>query len=546
MAMTPFALSLLGVEQSSGQRRQRDVADGDAEVPTEVQPAPEVRPARPSRNRATSYYNAFQTVCSTANDEPPTYEYAARQRLPQRHPDYLRETLPGYSCSVEASAIVLLQLESMSPLHDPSESEWREAYLVVQGTLLSFYRAKEKGPGKLLRSYTLQHAEVGLALDTQHEVLVPQTRLARLVPSSARRKAMQKDPDMFRIVRQHSLRLRVETDQIVIAHASEEHIHGLVHAISAGIDIAQAIDERSLPRLCTVPRWRRRQRASQTGDITDPAVVAEQERILRDMYPAFAEQNPETRPSFERTVTNATQATIPTAQTPAREEDELDLAAIREDAAGTSDDPSRRPPMSRNVTSSTINSTYSADMLYATLPTNFTSAGKWAPPHSRTPSQIQRYIRRCMPILPADAVRASDILICHGQRVKINWRMELLEEWELQPPTYKSHHFNHSEDQEQDQTLDLTRTHSCSQNSASESTPNPHASTSDLGSDDHITRCDETETSTRLAPLDRSKSAVLDKGTSSATRQTSSPKPAAAPQRHHHPGQDVHGVVFCF
>lgn len=527
-AMTPFALSLLGVGPTPAQRRlhdlERALVEEGAELPGEARQVLEPRPVRSSRNRATSYYNSFQTVCSSANDDPPTYDTASRQRIPQRHPQYLRETLPGYTCTVEKSAKVLIQLESISPLHEAMEGEWREVHLVLRGTLLSFHKVKDNGPGKLLRSYTLQHAEVGLALDTQHTVLVPQTRLARLMPSSARRRAMHKDLDMFKEVSQNLLRLRVETDQIVVAHAAQEQIHDLIYSISAGIDIAHAIDERSVPRFCTVPRRRRRPRASQNGDITDPIVVAEQERILREMYPAFAEQTPEPQSEQERPLTN-------TVQTPGREEDDLDLAAMREDAGSGGDDPSRRPQMTRNTTSSSVNSAYSADMMYATLPTNFNIDGKWEPQNARTPQQIQRYIRRCMPVLLAEAIRASDVLIYNGQRVKIDWRNETLDDWQLQPPSYRSHHFDFG--------LDLERTNS--QRSATESVPqesdNPHTSTSDLG-DDHIARAE-----TGLAALDLSKSAVLSAIDKGLPREAIS-APKQQPPRH--PGQDIHGVVFCF
>ena len=538
MAMTPLALSLLGVEPHP--RRRNTEQHGEATVPEGLQHLSESRPTRPSR-RATSYYNSFQTVCSSANDCPPPYAIATRHRPAQRRRTDFGESLPRYTCTVAAEAKVLLQLESINPLHGVSESEWREVYVVLRGTLLSFHRSKDSGPGKLLRSYTLQHAEVGLAPDTQHTVLVPQTRLAHLVPSPARRKAWQRDPDLFRPIRQHILRLRAETDQILLADSSEERIHSLISSIGAGIDISHAIDERSIPRQCTVPRRRRRQRTSQTGDLNDPALLAEQERILRDVYPAFAERTSQTRPQFDRTVTSISdEGPAESQQTSTREEDDLDLAAIREDfaspsatAPGQPGDSSHQPPGSRQATTAPSNSTNSADMMYATSPTNFNSSGKWEPPHTRTPQQVQRYVRRCMPMLLAEAVRASDVLICSGKRVKINWRMELLEEWELQPPSYKSHGFNAG--------LGLERTRSCSQNSAAESAAhdNAQASTSVLGgeAEDQITRAED-----GLANLDLSKIASV------GTMDKATPREAATPKTEQirQPAAEIHGVVFCF
>lgn len=538
MAMTPFALSLLGAE-SMNRRRQGEVSEGETSIPEPVQAEPELTPARTSR-RATSYYNSFQTVCSPANDEPPSYNRAARLR-PTRPAGNGRENLPKYTCTVAAETKVLLHLESINPLHGVSDCEWKEVYVVLRGTLLSFHRPKDSGPGKLLRSYTLQHAEVGLASDAHHTVLMPQTRLAHLIPSAARRKAWQRDPDLFRAVRQHILRLRVETDQILLADASEDQIHSLIYSIGAGIDISHALDERSIPRQCTVPRRRRRQRVNYTGNLSDPALLEEQERIMREMYPSFAAAASESRPDLEQPVMAAAdELSTEAAETPTREEDELDMAAIREDFGAPSPPPSSRqnhtrlrPNLSREATSSSVNATYSADMMYATSSTNFDTFGKWQPPHVRTQQQTQRYIRRCMPILLADSVRASDVLICDGKRVKINWRMEMLEEWELRPPGYKSHGFNDD--------LGLERTRSISRNSASGSATqrNAQASTSVLGGDgeDQITPAE-----VGLVNLE------LSKITSIGSTEKGSPHeaPVLKTRVSHRSNNDIHGVVFCF
>jgi hypothetical protein len=503
MAMSPFALTILGMEAPPRRRGEHET-----EVPTSD--ALHNVPVRPSR-RATSHYSYFLAGCVPASDSPPSYAIATRHKhLHSRHPNEGRETLPEYDCTVHAEARLLLQLESINPLHGVSESEWREVYVILRGTLLSIYRVKDGGAGKLLRSYTLQHAEVGLAADSQHTVLIPQTRLAHLIPTSARRKAWQKDPDLFKPVKQTILRLRIETDQILLADRSEDRIHDLIYAISAGIDISYSIDERNVPRQCTVPRRRRRQRTVLTGDLNDPALLAEQERILREMYPAFAEQQlaAAARPELQRTVTQDT-TSVPLA-TPSREEDDLDFAIMREDFA-TPDRPAptqssetpTRPAVSRMTTASSVVSALSQDMIYATSPNNFSETGKWQPPHPRTAAQIQRYARRCMPILLAESIRASDILICHGRRVKVNWRMEMLEDWELCPPSYKAHHFKPPVEVEEI-GAELQRSRSqASQSGSSASNSSPQSSRSVLERVDQIEPID-----TNLTNLDLTKTAT--------------------------------------
>jgi hypothetical protein len=426
-------------------------------------------------------------------------------------------------------------LESINPLHGCGDGEWREVYAVVRGTMVNFHKLKGDGAGRLLRSYTLQHAEVGLATDTQYTTLLPQTRLAHLIPSAARRRAWQKDPSMFNLVKQNVLRLRVETDQLLLADPCEDRIHHLVHSISAAIDIAQPIDDRSIPRQCTVPRRRRRQRPQVVNDIADPAFLAEQERIFGQMYPDFAGARAE--PPRPGTGPDAPHPT------PVREEDEVDLAAMREETSAPSTsqhlsamDANNRPVNSRQTTGTTIGSTFSDDMVYATSRTNFDDEGKWHPPHLRTQAQVQRYIRRCMPILLAESVRASDIVVADGRRMKINWRMELLEEWELQPPAYKAHDFSSTTE------APLARTISQHSTAASASYTGQQSSSSLMASD--------TEPST-LAHDHLSPSKVASKR---ATDESATDKPVSRPTQDklRVPGtqppavNDCHGVMFCF
>lgn len=506
-----------------------------------AQDPPEVRPARSSR-RVTSYHNAFQTSCAVSTDEPPPYATALRTPARAlRAVHHGKEALPKYTCTVGMEGKLLLNLESTNPLHGSCQGEWREVYVVVRGTMISFHRVTSAGgAGKLLRSYTLQHAEVGLASDVEHTILVPQSRLAQLIPSSARRRAWQRDPDLYRPVGQHILRLRIETDQIILADACEDRIWDLINTLSAGIDISQPLDERSIPKQCTVPRRRRRQRPhhANVNDLSDAALLAEQERIFRHMYPDFAGAS--TRPGNTRT---ETQTTIP--QNPEREEDEVDISMMREEVASTahshsttqSDEVTSRPANVRQTTSTTINSVLSEDMMYSTPTTNFNEDGKWQPPHLRTPAQLERYIRRCMPTLNADATRASDILMVDGRRMKLNWRMELLEPWELQPPAYKAHNFGTS-------GTNLVRASSQRSSTASAGQAGPQSSSSMVGDCDPIMPLGNPLEALHLTKV-VSVTTTMDKDGNQRHLPTNDDESKTRrPQQTSH--TDAHGVVFCF
>ncbi|KAF2771150.1 hypothetical protein EJ03DRAFT_325951 [Teratosphaeria nubilosa] len=577
MAMSPFTLPMLGMEalrrETVGRSRGHGLSDEEAERNAMVQAiqilglpiTPQPRPSRASR-KTTSYYNSFQTACSPAHDEPPSYARAIEQNTPPRR-SMSADVLLTYSCSVNAEAKVLMKLESEDPLHGLCDGEWQEYFVVVRGTLLNLHKVKESGPGKLVRSYTLQHAEVGLASDTTHKVLVPQTKLARLIPVSGRNKAYRKEPSLFNAVEQHLLRLRVEIYQLVLANASREVIYELIRAISAGIDIAHAIDERHEPHQCTVPRRRRRQpRPRHDGNISDPTTVAEQERLFREMYPSFAEPASSTRPELERTDTNVTTNTQAETVHGADEQDEIDLSIMREDFA-TPNSPApiqssgpERPGIVRQSTNSSITSAASETMIHATSPTNFSETGKWQPPNTRSPAQVQRYIRRCMPELKADAARASDVVISNGKRLKINWKMEWLEDFELQPPSYRSHKFHlrqpaNSRGTEQVDATTFERANSPASQSGSANT-NPRRSSTTDSANEGATGGAREEVEDSIEPIDSSLT-NLDLAKTATVKEEMSP--TTPKQRHIDDdqrvlrersrqlmGAEAAGILFCF
>lgn len=521
MALSTFSLALAGLETGRAQR-----------IPLEP-----VRVTRASRRppRPMSKFNTFQTACVPSDDEPPSYALASTQRVPEPQWEDSRTPPPAYTCTIAAEANLQLAVESVNPLGELAEHDWRGVHAILQGTVLHLYKVKKDGTsGRLLKSYTLQHAEVGLAVDTSYSRLMPRTRLARLIPSAVQKMAWHKDPELFTPVKQTVLRLRVESDQIVLADASEERVFEWVDSISAAIDISAPIDDRTLPSNCSVPR-RRRRRAHHTlsRSLADPAMVVEQERLMREMYPSFAERQTGNQMAPPRnTTTDDTNAD--SAPMTGRGEDELDLNVMQEDFISPRDS-ARRPTISRHTTASSGTSII-ADGEIATTPANLNTAGKWEPPHPRTPAQAQRYIRRCMPILHADAARASDVLIHQGMRAKINWRMEMLEKWELKPPSYRSHHFTRPNPE----PTPLERSESRASTATSES---PESATSGRETDDI-----EAVQSGRPSPLsgvDLDKTPSVDSLTRTASRtmQSDTERKRLSDQVST-PG--VQSAVFCF
>lgn len=406
--------------------------------------------ARPRSRRVTSYHHPFQTRCSPCNDPAPSY--AAATRTPKFRPaprffDNGREVLPKYTCTVSREGPMQMRIEKISPFQYLQKQDFRTVYVVLNGTQLSVHKIKTvqlaghslPTAGALIKRYSLQHAEIGLATDVQYNQLLPATRLAHFIPTVARRKAFEKDPDLFTPISQVILRLRLETDQFLLSDHSEERIFRWIHDLSASIDISLPLDERSAPKPCTIPRRRRRQR-QETENIEDRNVIEEQEQIMREMYPSLARsiEGGSEGAELSRTETTYDTNALTLTATLDQEAEDIDLSFLAEDL-GPEQRSSTRPVNLRQTTSSTVSTT--ASFQYETSPENLGPGGKWAPPHARTNASQWRYIKRCMPTLLFDAPRANDIIICHGRRLRVNTKMDMLEEWELAPPTYDTHEF---------------------------------------------------------------------------------------------------------
>ena len=458
--LAPLAMSMLASlvnTPNAGTQRPENVAayTGQPVPPPSQQPR-----SNNAAERRTSHYNSFQTRCTPSTDNPPSYavsEGATRLRGTPRHLDNGSEILPKYTCSVQKEGVMYMRIEKISPFQFLPKQEWRLVYVIVRGTQIIIHKVKTSrfGPdslataGRPIRSYTLQHAETGLAQDVDDRMLVAKTRLAHLIPAMARQKAYNKDPALFRSDKLFALRLRVETDQLLLAEQSEENIFRWTNTICAGIDVAYPIDERCLPKQSTVPRRRRRQRPQAVDNLQDRELVAEQERLLREMYPNLARsveddnaasslQRMETVVDSPQTDSNLALTGTATNINNDQDAEDIDLSAMAEDGASHERNGSR-PSTTRQTTASTVAT--SSSLVFTGSPMKFDAVGKWAPIHPHSASQQFRYVRRCMPVLLFDAPRCSNIVMCGGRRLHINHRMDMLEEWDLQPPTYDAHDF---------------------------------------------------------------------------------------------------------
>jgi hypothetical protein len=124
-------------------------------------------------------------------DSPPCYEPILqippqlRKYNIQPREDEGREVLPAYSCAISLEGVFAKKMELEGAVHRAHDRNWHKVFITLQGTALTVNKYKNSGffskaeggrkptadfpagakRGRLLKSYNLQHAEVGVAAD---------------------------------------------------------------------------------------------------------------------------------------------------------------------------------------------------------------------------------------------------------------------------------------------------------------------------------------------------------------------------------------------
>lgn len=161
------------------------------------------RPARRLSMEEDYFYEQVMTFAQPPN--PPAYHVATHGTYegPTRKgkeavldDDVLadQEMLPDYHCDVHMETVFQVKMEIEDAVKRAEYRNWRSMFVVLHGTALHIYSAKEKGfgwgkskmhgpdvrpdnpswlrKGTLERSYSLQHADVGIAAD-YHKYVTP-------------------------------------------------------------------------------------------------------------------------------------------------------------------------------------------------------------------------------------------------------------------------------------------------------------------------------------------------------------------------------------
>jgi hypothetical protein len=136
----------------------------------------------PLRNWSIASSKAIPQI--VPQDEPPSYDEFLSTSLRRKfniqpREDEGQETLPPYSCALSLENVFMRKTELHGAIHRSQDRNWYREVVTLQGTALTLHKfkganlfkdGKSDAPvgnkrGSLLRSYNLQHAEVGVAAD---------------------------------------------------------------------------------------------------------------------------------------------------------------------------------------------------------------------------------------------------------------------------------------------------------------------------------------------------------------------------------------------
>ncbi|TVY85298.1 Spectrin beta chain, partial [Lachnellula suecica] len=352
-------------------------------------------------------------------DLPPSYEpvieippLLRRKFNIQPREDEGREVLPAYSCAISLESVFIKKMEVEGAVHRAHDRNWYRVFVTLQGTALTLHNYKSSGlfakpedgrkstpdlpagakRGSLVKSYNLQHAEVGVAADYTKKKYV--------------------------------IRVRAEADQFLLSCNRIETFILWLQSLFAAIDLAPPLDDRDLPRDLSAPQPRRRRpvRVNRNIDLAREDLVREQREIITTQFPSLADPTIPEEPCDEDEIS-------PVPDPDSSPEDDISPALAEQ----TSPPRTLRHrgsiiPLIMGVCTSAPN-TATPPTSNPTNPSISPSTGKWAPSPPRTPWTEMQYAKRCMAILTCRAPRKSNLVIMKGKRWVVDWATGRATKW---------------------------------------------------------------------------------------------------------------------
>ncbi|KAI7787981.1 ph domain-containing protein [Diaporthe eres] len=384
------------------------------------------RPAKVRRLSMEEDYLYEQVMTFAQPPSPPAYHVATHGTYqgPSRKgreavlggegsPAEDEDVLPRYYCDVHMENVFQMKMEIEDAVKRAEYRNWRTMFVVLHGTALHIYGAKDKGwswsksrmhgpdvkpdnppwlrKGALERSYSLQHADVGIAAD-YHK-------------------------------RRYVIRIRAETDQFLISCVELETFVKWLECLFAAIDVAAPIDERDFPRDQSIPRIQRL-------------------RWLRGQYSAQATSGGGSFQQLTESLVSMPESHMDTAMPvdpPADVEMSPGGPAGAENLSGDAaaiapwDYIPHSPPPPNNPRQSVVPARRLSVSSYHNEGVE-PETGKWRPRHIWTSTHDMVYAKLCYAVLLFKSPRKSNFVIFKGQRWHIDWSTGQMSR--VQPPSY--------------------------------------------------------------------------------------------------------------
>jgi hypothetical protein len=200
-----------------------------------------------------------------------------------------------------------------------------------------------------------------------------------------------------------------------------------LEALSAAINLALPLEERSLPRHRIIPRYYTRRLAATQQEPTTQQEVDTSHLSNGNSRRRAVSNLERTRGSGNASMrsTGAQQGGFIEAQRPRRNvasQGSIEGTATRGCSTTASSDPPSRQPATANRPPLLSG----LDSLRECAQETQQDDGKWRPPHRWTMARDILYAQRCTTILCGDTPRQSDLIIKDGKRWKIDWAEERL------------------------------------------------------------------------------------------------------------------------
>ncbi|KAK8046448.1 PH domain-containing protein, partial [Apiospora saccharicola] len=327
------------------------------------------------------------------DEPPPAYDELGDISSPSSSSLSLSQ-LPQYSCDIVLDAVFRMKMEIEDTVKRAADRHWRSVFVHLCGTALHVYRVKRDwgwggrdggnsgGPGvscdnppwlrraALAKTYTLLHADVGIAADYAKYVLI--------------------------YVRRYVIRVRAETDQFLLSCVELPNFVRWLDALFAAINVAPVIDEREFPEDQSLPRVTR---PSDSSRPPRPAPVVHHSA----MTPRYPRPSSPTQPVHSH-------LTPEDAASPSNSP--LSLSQIPADQLTVRHRHHQNPPSSPTPFSHPVTGAAGGGN---------SSSSKWRPRHEWTTTHDMIYAKLCYSLLLFRSPRKSDYVVVQGHKWCVDW-----------------------------------------------------------------------------------------------------------------------------